>query len=248
MKKSNSLLNNKYILYLLFILTLINIAYLIYLKDNYSILIFGLIAILIYLFTKNMIIILGLSIFIINILVLARDSREGYTDPSNNECSDFTNTVYKNLYSSDISGIPIQLKDFKDIIKPFMQDTLDGSDTDNEFYRKYKNEAESLDNKSQKWLKDNIIDLNEYKDTCYSKMKVSNSTSSSKNIEPLENEIGESIKDVEKDGKRFNNMIEKVKKGNPEMEEVINKISGFDMNELNKLINKLNTLADGAKS
>ena len=43
-------------------------------------------------------------------------------------------------------------------------------------------------------------------------------------------------------------MIEKVKKGNPEMEEVINKISGFDMNELNKLINKLNTLADGAKS
>ena len=76
MKKPNSLLNNKYILYLLFILTLINIAYFIYLKDNHSILIFCLVVILIYLFTKNMIIILGLAIFIINILVMARNSRE----------------------------------------------------------------------------------------------------------------------------------------------------------------------------
>ena len=240
MKKINSLLNNKYILYLLFILTLINIAYFIYLKDNYSILIFCLIVILIYLFTKNMIIILGLTIFIINILVLARDSREGYTDPSNNECSNFTNKVYKNLYSTDISGIPTQLKNFKDIMKPFIQDTLDGNDTDKGFYSKYKNEIESLDNKSQQWLKNNVIDIDNY-DACYTNVKIKNS---SKNIEPLENEIGYTMKDVKIQDNKINNMVDSIKKDNPDIEKAINLLSGVDMNELNKLINKLNTFTE----
>ena len=233
MKKINSLLNNKYILYLLFVLTLFNIGYFIYLKDNYSILIFCLIVILIYLFTKNMIIILGLSIFIINILVLARDSREGFTDPSNNECSDFKNKVYKNLYSTDISGIPTQLNDFKDIIKPFMQDTLDGNDTDKGFYTKYKNEIESLDTKSQKWLKNNVVDLDKYEE-CY-KTK----TNSSKTIEPLENEIGYTLKDVRSEDKKLKTVMD-----DPDIESAINLLSGVDMNELNKLINKLNTFTE----
>ena len=237
MKKSNSLLNNKYILYLLFVLTLFNIAYFIYLKDNYSILNFCLIAILIYLFTKNMIIILGLTIFIINILVLARRSNEGFTDSSNNECTDFTNTVYKNLYSVDISGMPVNLKDFKDAIKPFMQDTLDGNDTDKGFYLKYKNESEMLDNKTQKWLTNNIVDIDEYKDLCYTSV-------SSKTVENLENELEYTIKDHAKEDKKFNNVVENVKKDNPDIENAINILSGVDMNELNKLINKLNTFTD----
>ena len=238
MKKSNSLLNNKYILYLLFVLTLFNITYFIYLKDNYSILNFCLIAILIYLFTKNMIIILGLTIFIINILVLARRTNEGYKDMSNNECTDFTNTVYKNLYSVDISGMPVNLKDFKDAIKPFMQDTLDGNDTDKGFYLKYKNESEMLDNKTQKWLTNNIVDIDEYKDLCYTSV-------SSKTVENLENELEYTIKDHAKEDKKFNNVVETVKKDNPDIENAINILSGVDMNELNKLINKLNTFTDG---
>ena len=232
MKKPNSLLNNKYILYLLFILTLINIAYFIYSKDNYSILIFCLVVILIYLFTKNMIIILGLAIFIINILVMARNSREGYTDLSDNECSDFKNKVYKNLYSTDISGIPTQLKDFKDSIK----DTLDREDTDKEFYTKYKNEFESLDAKSQKWLKNNVVDLENY-ESCYK-------TKSTKTIEPLENEIGYTLKDVRSEDKNLNTIVNDVKNDNPDIQKAINLLSGVDMNELNKLINKLNTFTE----
>ena len=237
MKKINSLLNNKYILYLLFVLTLFNIGYFIYLKDNYSILIFCLITILIYLFTKNMIIILGLTILIINILVLVRDSHEGFTDASNNTCTDFTNTVYKNLYSVDISGIPVKLKDFKDTIKPFMKDSLDGNDTDKGFYFKYKNEAEMLDTKNQTWLKNNIVDLDEYKDLCYK-------SENAKMIEPLENELEYTLKDHAKEDKKFNKMVESVKNDNPDIENAINILSGVDMNELNKLINKLNTFTD----
>ena len=243
MKNFNKLLNNKYILYLLFILTLVNLTYLVYSKDNYSILNFALIAILIYLFTKNMIIVLGLTIFIINILILARKSNEGFTDPSNNDCSNFTNTVYKNLYSTDISGIPIQINEFKNIIKPFMQDTLDGNDTDMGFYKKYKNEVESLDNKSQKWLSNNIVDLEEYKDTCYTSV---NTKMSSGKVEPLENYNGDTIKDTDNDFKKLNAVMENVKKSNPEMDQIVNNISGFDMNELNKLVNKLNNLVDNA--
>jgi len=180
-----------------------------------------------------MIIILGLTIFIINILVLARDSREGFTDPSNNECSDFKNKVYKNLYSTDISGIPTQLKDFKDIIKPFIQDALDGNDTDKGFYTKYKNEIESLDTKSQKWLKNNVVDLDKYEE-CY-KTK----TNSSKIIEPLENEIGYTLKYVRSEDKKLKTVMD-----DPDIESAINLLSGVDMNELNKLINKLNTFTE----
>jgi hypothetical protein len=185
-----------------------------------------------------MIIILGLTIFIINILVLARRTNEGYKDMSNNECTDFTNTVYKNLYSVDISGMPVNLKDFKDAIKPFMQDTLDGNDTDKGFYLKYKNESEMLDNKTQKWLTNNIVDIDEYKDLCYTSV-------SSKTVENLENELEYTIKDHAKEDKKFNNVVETVKKDNPDIENAINILSGVDMNELNKLINKLNTFTDG---
>jgi hypothetical protein len=184
-----------------------------------------------------MIIILGLTIFIINILVLARDSREGFTDPSNNECSDFKNKVYKNLYSTDISGMH-QLKDFKDIIKPFIQDAIDGNDTDKGFYTKYKNEIESLDTKSQKWLKNNVVDLDKYEE-CY-KTK----TNSSKIIEPLENEIGYTLKDVRAEDKKLKTVMDDVKNNDPDIESAINLLSGVDMNELNKLINKLNTFTE----
>jgi hypothetical protein len=39
-------------------------------------------------------------------------------------------------------------------------------------------------------------------------------------------------------------MINKVKVDNPELEESLNVLKGIDMNELNKLLNKLNAFTD----
>jgi hypothetical protein len=69
---------------------------------------------------------------------------------------------------------------------------------------------------------------------------------SSGKVEPLENYNGDTIKDTDNDFKKLNAVMENVKKSNPEMDQIVNNISGFDMNELNKLVNKLNNLVDNA--
>ena len=47
-----------------------------------------------------MIIVLGLSIFIINLLVVARDSREGFESPKT--CDEFKLKVENNLFSKPV--------------------------------------------------------------------------------------------------------------------------------------------------
>jgi len=252
MKKYNSILNNKLILYLLFILTLVNLGYFIYVKDNYSILNFALIAILIYLFTKNMIIVLGLSIFIINLLVLARDSREGFESPKS--CDEFKVKVEKNLFSSDMSGTDISgvpkkfketYKDFKSEIKGFSKKK------DTEFYKHYMKEYNKIkDDEFKDWLDNNIANTGNFSSICSTTGSNSSSSSSSKSNssskESLVNELDDvsSLKEAEDSDKKLNNIIEKVKKGNPELEESLKALNGIDMDELNKLINKLNSFSD----
>ena len=244
MKKYNSILNNKLILYLLFILTLANLSYFIFIKDNYSILIFALIATLIYLFTTNMIIVLGLSIFIINILILARDSREGFESP--NDCNEFRNKVETNMFSndmsdSDISGVPSIPKKFKNDYEEFKLAIKNGAthnSTDSGFYDDYMIEYNKLKNEDlTDWLDKHIANGGNFSTVC-KKGKSSR--------ESLKNELDSTstLKERDESDKNLNTMIEKVKKNNPEMEESLKVLNGIDMNELNKLINKLNSFSD----
>ena len=245
MKKYSSLLNNKSILYLLFILTLANLSYLIFIKDNYSILIFGLIAILIYLFTTNMIIVLGLSLFIINLLILARDSREGFESPKS--CSDFKMKVEENMFSSDISGtdisgVPKKFKEDYDDFKSEIKKISDNSESDSEFYKDYMKEYNKLKNEDlTSWLDEHIANTGNFSTICSTSSK---GTKSKK--ESLKNELDDisTVKEAEDSGINLNNMIEKVKMGNPELEESLKSLNGIDMDELNKLINKLNSFSD----
>jgi len=244
MKKYNSILNNKAILYLLFVLTLANLSYFIYIKDNYSILIFALIAVLIYLFNSNMIIVLGLSIFAINILVLARDSREGFESPTS--CFEFTDAVNTNMFSTDISGVKKTLEkpvnDFKLKIKDGVKKAMDGEYTDTEFYNEYVNEYKKLnDDELKEWLDTNIVNVNNFSTICTTKKGPTNIKK-----EALKNEFDDSttLKETEESGKKLNNMIERVKDDNPELEESLKVLKGVDMNELNKLLNKLNAFTD----
>ena len=250
MKKTCSILNNKTILYLLFILTLANLAYFIYSKDSYSILIFGLIAILIYLFTPNMIIVLGLTIFIINILILVRDSREGFEESK--DCFDFTNAVYTNMFSTDISGVPKKIegkiKSFKVNIRDSVKNAMEGTYTDYKFYEDYMKEYNTLNEDSKEWLDDNIVNTKDYKNICKSESNTEKKiTKEDSKYNSLESYVGDTIKDTEESDKNLNNIIENVKKNNPEIEDSLKILNGIDMNELNKLINKLNTFTDGFK-
>lgn len=249
MKKYKSLLNNKPILYLLFVLTLANLSYFIYIKDNYSILIFALIATLIYMFSTNMIIVLGLSIFLINILILARDSREGFETP--NSCFEFTDAVITNMITTDISGVKTTLEqpinEFKLKIKDSAKKAMDGEYTDSEFYNEYMVEYNNLkDDEAKEWLDDNIVNSRNFSFICNNKKETNVDVKNMQKKEALTNELDDkaTIKETEESDKNLNSIIKKVKMNNPEIEDSLKALNGIDMNELNKLINKLNTFSD----
>jgi len=80
--KSKLLLNNIKLLYLVFVLFLINLGVFIYNRDNQSIFLFAVMALIIYFFNKNMIVVLIMPMIFINALLLINqiNSKEGFTE------------------------------------------------------------------------------------------------------------------------------------------------------------------------
>ena len=76
------ILHNKYVLYAVFMMALIDFLYLGYVNDMNSVYIFVLMIILLTFFNKNMIIILGIALIVTNVLKLndVRILEEGFTD------------------------------------------------------------------------------------------------------------------------------------------------------------------------
>lgn len=80
--KSKNLLNNINLLYLVFVLFIINLGVFIYNKDNQSIFLFSVMALIIYFFNKNMIVVLLFPMIFINALLLINklNSKEGFKE------------------------------------------------------------------------------------------------------------------------------------------------------------------------
>jgi len=77
--KGYTILNNIYVLYVVFFITIINLFALMYNNNYKSVILFSILTLIIYLFNKNMIIILLLSLIIVNsINVLFNPKWEGY--------------------------------------------------------------------------------------------------------------------------------------------------------------------------
>jgi hypothetical protein len=86
--KGYPLLNNIKLLYFIFILAIINVGGFIYIKDNQSIFLFGVISLIIYCFNSNMIIVLLSSMIIVNTLILLNRLNgpiEGYKNEEEEE-------------------------------------------------------------------------------------------------------------------------------------------------------------------
>ena len=77
-----SILHNKYVLYAVFILALIDFLYLGYIQDMKSVFIFVLVGILVTFFNKNMIIVLGLAVIVTHVIKIGNiiPTKEGFTD------------------------------------------------------------------------------------------------------------------------------------------------------------------------
>lgn len=76
--KGYKILNNIYLLYVVFFITIINLFALMYNKNYKSIILFSVLTLILYLFNKNMIIILLVSLIIVNSLNLLYPKMEGY--------------------------------------------------------------------------------------------------------------------------------------------------------------------------
>jgi len=93
--KGYPILNNIKLLYFVFILAIINIGGIIYIKDNQSIFLFAVISVITFIFNQNMIIVLLTSMVIVNTLILLNklngriegfdDDEEGFEDEDDKE-------------------------------------------------------------------------------------------------------------------------------------------------------------------
>ena len=71
------LLNNVTLLYAVFFISLANLSYFIYNRDNDSIFLFAIISLVVYLFNNNMIVVLGSTMIFVNALILINSIPEG---------------------------------------------------------------------------------------------------------------------------------------------------------------------------
>jgi predicted RNase H-like nuclease (RuvC/YqgF family) len=158
--------------------------------------------------------------------------------------------VEENLFSSDMSGSDSVPKKFKDDYDDFKSKIKDFTDTesDTEYYKDYMKEFNKLKKTNEdftSWLDENIANTGNFSSICST---ISKEKKSKKDTlkESLKNELDDisSLKETEESGKSLNKLIEKVKLGNPELEESLKSLNGIDMDELNKLINKINSFSD----
>lgn len=124
----NRLLNNVKLLYFVFFISLFNLSYFVYNKDNQSIFLFAIIALIVYLFNKNMIIVLAFTMICVNGLLLINSSTEGLENISESEYVPPPVTIPK-IKTIDMSK---QSNEKKEIIKELLPLTkaLDGLDID----------------------------------------------------------------------------------------------------------------------
>lgn len=76
-KKTLSLFQNVYLLYFLFIATILHLGYFILTKETRSLVLFSLVALFVYLVNPNMIIVLTLSLVFVDVLYLVQSTQEG---------------------------------------------------------------------------------------------------------------------------------------------------------------------------
>lgn len=128
----NAILHNKYVLYLIFIISLGNLLTLVYTYDYYSASIFVLIGFLTSFFSKNMIVILFIAIAFTNIIKYgAKAGVEGMTSDDSDESEDEQSEKKENNKSDDPEKKEISSKSEKKKSKSKESGTETETETDN---------------------------------------------------------------------------------------------------------------------
>jgi hypothetical protein len=230
------------LLSLTFIVTLINLSYYISKEEYHSVLTFVIMISVSSMFTKNLFIMLLSGIVGMNLFYLIKkDTIENMAnsndslDMSYNSFKTYVNNIVKNI---DINSLENADRDFVLYIKSNYKLN------EKEYYTEFKNKYRQMSN--TKWIDKNIINFREItimddmitdKDEPFT---VNEEETNSKNIDTKE---------------EIENVVEKLKESNPELSETLSEtlsqsldvLNKIDINEMNKLINKMNTMLDSSE-
>jgi len=257
------------LLYIVFILMIAQVSYLIYKKDTQSIFIFGIIIIISYLIFQNMIFVLGISLIAINLLMYFKNSKyEGMTNSDMINCNDFKNNIYIKINIDPIEeNIPKEAMTFFNKIKSkFVNSNVD-SISDIDFYKFYMDSYKMLkDKKSIEWINEYIFDYkkidtvkcstnvnsknnsSDIEDTPIPSIIKNNINSSDKSNKPTpssynNDKFENNIEENKNDPGNLSNIIDRLKENTPQLAESLKFLNSIDINQVNSLINNLNTLA-----
>ena len=234
-KFNQSIIHNVYLLYFLFIATLLHLGYFLVTKESLLLACFSLAVIFVYLVNPNMIIVLGVSIHFVDLLYLVRKVPEGFTSASGNEMDASENEMDAsgNKICRDASGTIISC------------DKDEGFETQEESEKKPNKFVDSdgnpltitnLFNKVKDMQNtDKLEALNgDLRDSVNTLVGASGVIKEKMSETPLE--------EVDKQSANVKTLINTVKEMSPDLNESLKAINSIDINELNKLINNLNNM------
>jgi hypothetical protein len=217
------------LLYLTFIVTLLNISYFISIEEYQSLLAFVVMISVSSMFTTNLFILLLIGIVGMNLFFMIKEDtienmENQSLDMSYNSFKSYVNDVVQKI---DTNTLDVNNRDFVLYIKSNYK--LNAT----EYYVEFKNRYRQMSD--TKWVDKNIIN---FKDITIQDEKENYKTS-----EPFSNESDDmKIEDQYK----LENIINKIKETSPELTNSLEMIKSIDINQMNKLINNVNSMIESS--
>lgn len=234
-KSKNIFKLSNILLYLTFIITLLNLSYFIMKEEYQTVLAFVIMISVSSMFTKNLFIMLFCGILGMNLFYLIKkDTIENMEilslDMSYNSFKTYVDNIVKNL---DTNSLENSDRDFVIYIKSNYKLN------DKEYYTEFKNKYRQMSN--TKWIDKNIINFRE--------VTILDNTNQIENEPFTVNQEETNSKDINSK-EDLEVMVDKLKETNPELSETLTQsldiLNKIDINEMNKLINKMNTMLESS--
>jgi hypothetical protein len=243
--KKTNLLKGNFFLYLSFIIALLNIGYFIMLEEYQTIISFIVIISVCSMFTKNLLLLLLFGIAGMNIFfVIKYDSIENMDninmDMSYNSFKDY---VINSINTIDPSKLDKDNKEFVLYIKSNKK--MDPKEYYTEFKNKYREMSDT------KWIDKNIVNFKEIiiVDEVYNSGEKNKNEKYDRNMnesfDVKNNQTNEKNIDSNED---IEGIMNKLKETTPELSQSLDVLNKIDINEMNKLINKMNTILQSSSA
>jgi len=250
---STSLSQNVYLLYFLFVATLVHLGYFAIHYETQSMVLFALTVVFVYLINKNMVIVLGISIVFTDLLYLIQRMPEGLenqNDSSYNKYDSSHNLIPDLSGVLDISGNILKSININSTMANSTtgnsktgNSTTGNSKTGNSKTGNSTGKTESMTN-PVKPAKPTVKPSNPVKNknigNAVNPVVQTAETIGKKGKEGME---GRDLNDVQQDSDQLKTLLSKMKES-PELADSFKQLPGLDISELNKLMNKLNKVVD----